>query len=96
MKFRQSELTRIIKKVSIIITVIISLVILTSSCSKERSTVQHFTKSINYANEATRLRNKGGPYESMDPNDAVKMHIDMNQVHIYEPGWNGKNVTLNV
>ena len=72
MKFKQTEFGRV-KKKSIIIAIIIFLVILASSCTNEKSTVQHFTESINYANEATRLRNKGGPYEFMDPEDSGKM-----------------------
>jgi len=35
------------------------------------------------------------PYTELKANDAVKMHIDMNKIHIFEPEPTGKNVTLN-
>ena len=37
------------------------------SCSK--SNVQHFSQSIDYCNQATRILNAGGSYEFINPND---------------------------
>ncbi|MBW7988927.1 MAG: sn-glycerol-3-phosphate ABC transporter ATP-binding protein UgpC [Planctomycetes bacterium] len=35
-----------------------------------------------------------GPYTKLKANDAVKMYIDQEKIHIFEPGETGKNVTI--
>jgi len=34
------------------------------------------------------------PYTKLKENDAVKMYMDLEKIHIFEPGENGKNITI--
>lgn len=73
MKFRQTEPGETLAIKSIIIVVFISLIILASSCTKDKSTIQHFNKSINYANQSTRIINIGGSFELIGQEDIEKI-----------------------
>lgn len=73
MKFKQTESEEIVMIKSIINVVFISLIILASSCIKDKSTIKHFNKSINYANQSTRIINIGGSFELISQEDMEKI-----------------------